>query len=202
MKNVRKIICVFFFVKILLPVFSQGYSSQQLVPAGHWIYDSLSALCLQTKFLSIADNAPLSVKELKFYFSLIDYDMLSDGGKILYDKSLEYLNQEKFAVNLKPVKIGLNLLVNPVLLGSTNKNIEWSMANGYCGQSTYNQFRYNSKYTKPTAQNGYKDVECKAFNASDKAKSLMPLPQETKSSALSTISAISSLVNSSLGLTA
>lgn len=133
MKNVRKIIAVIFFVKILLPVFSQGYSSQQLIPAGHWVYDALNSLCLESKFLSIADNAPLSVLELKFYLSTIDYDSLSYAGKILYDKTLECLNEKKFAINLKPVKIGVNLEVNPSLIARTNKNIDWSMSTDYTG---------------------------------------------------------------------
>ena len=120
--------------KVLLPRASQGYSSQQLVPAGHWVYDSISALCLETKFLSIADNAPLSVQELKFYLSCIDYDSLSYGGKLLYDKTLDFLNERKFAINLKPVKIGVNLELNPTVLARTNDQIEWSMATDYTGK--------------------------------------------------------------------
>ncbi|WP_051537717.1 hypothetical protein [Treponema sp. C6A8] len=122
--------------KLLLPLASQGYGSQQLVPAGHWVYDALNALCLESKFLSIADNAPLSVKEIKFYLSIVDYDALSYGGKQLYDKTLEYLNESKFALKLKPVKIGFNLILNPTLLARTNDQIEWSMATDYTGKLT------------------------------------------------------------------
>ncbi|WP_192807769.1 hypothetical protein [Treponema sp. JC4] len=149
MKHLRKLFVVFLMTKVLLPLASQGYGSQQLVPAGHWVYDSLSALCLETKFLSIADNAPLSVKEIKFYLSCIDYDSLSYGGKVLYDKTLEYLNQHKFAINLKPVKIGLNLNLNPTVLARTNDNIEWSMATDYTGKENEYKDGYavESSYT-------------------------------------------------------
>ena len=131
MKHLRKLFVVYLMTKVLLPLASQGYSSQQLVPAGHWVYDSLNALCLETKFLSIADNAPLSVKEIKFYLSCIDYDALSYGGKQLYDKTLEYLNEQKFAINLKPVRIGVNLELNPTVLARTNDQIKWSISTDY-----------------------------------------------------------------------
>ena len=136
MKQLKKLVVVFLMAKIFIPAFCQGYGPQQLIPAGHWVYDSLSTLCLETKFLSIADNAPLSVKEIKFYLSCIDYDHLSDGGKILYDKTLAYLNQEKFTVNLHPVKIGLNLLVNPTVIARSNDEIEWSFGTDYTGKKT------------------------------------------------------------------
>ena len=136
MKQLKKLVVVFLMAKIFIPAFCQGYGPQQLIPAGHWLYDSLSTLCLETKFLSIADNAPLSVKEIKFYLSCIDYDRLSDGGKILYDKTLAYLNQEKFTVNLHPVKIGLNLLVNPTVIARSNDEIEWSFGTDYTGKKT------------------------------------------------------------------
>ena len=136
MKQLKKLVVVFLMAKIFIPAFCQGYGPQQLIPAGHWVYDSLSTLCLETKFLSIADNAPLSVKEIKFYLSCIDYDRLSDGGKILYDKTLAYLNQEKFTVNLHPVKIGLNLLVNPTVIARSNDEIEWSFGTDYMGKKT------------------------------------------------------------------
>ena len=136
MKQLKKLVVVFLMAKIFIPAICQGYGPQQLIPAGHWVYDSLSTLCLETKFLSIADNAPLSVKEIKFYLSCIDYDRLSDGGKILYDKTLAYLNQEKFTVNLHPVKIGLNLLVNPTVIARSNDEIEWSFGTDYMGKKT------------------------------------------------------------------
>lgn len=154
MKNVKKIVIVFFAAKILLPIFSLGHSSQQLVPAGHWVYDAVSSLCLESKFLSIADNAPLSVLELKFYLSTIDYDNLSYEGKILYDRTLEYLNERKFAIDLKPVKIGVNLEVNPTVIARTNENVAWSMSTdytcdmaGYISESTYT----GNDFTKPLA---------------------------------------------------
>ena len=144
MKNVRKIISVIFFAKILLPVFSQGYSSQQLIPAGHWVYEAINSLCLESKFLSIADNAPLSVLELKFYLSTIDYDSLSYSGKILYDKTLACLNEKKFAIDLKPVKIGVNLEVNPTIISRTNKNIDWSMSTDYTGKAVTKDYSANT----------------------------------------------------------
>ena len=170
MKNVRKAIIAFLFVKILLPLFSQGYGNQQLVPAGHWVYDSLNTLCLETKFLSIADNAPLSVKEIKFFLYQIDYESLSYAGKILYDKTLEYLNQTKFTLNFKPVRFGVNLQLNPTMLARTNSEIDWSMATDYTGKNIVGRFVKNAKEGSETVDGKErKEILSSNFDATEDA---------------------------------
>lgn len=174
MKHLRKLFVVYLMIKVLLPLASQGYGSQQLLPAGHWVYDSLSALCLETKFLSIADNAPLSVQELKFYLSCIDYDSLSYGGKLLYDKTLDFLNERKFAINLKPVKIGVNLELNPTVLARTNDEIEWSMATDYTGKKTTSNTNQTGLSDSALMKDGYA-VES-SFTGNDFTKALAVIP--------------------------
>ena len=59
-------IFVIFFISVNL-IFAETYSKQQLIPADHWIYDALYTLYMEEGRCSIADMAPLSVKEIEFY---------------------------------------------------------------------------------------------------------------------------------------
>ena len=125
--------CLFFLLYTTL--ISETYSSQQLIPAGHWIYDAIYTLYAENAKCSIADMAPLSVNELRFYFNDIDYESLSYSGKILYDKISEFFSDKKFEINFEPVKVGVNVLLYPELLYKNNENINWSFASDYTNLS-------------------------------------------------------------------
>ena len=47
-------------------------SAQELIPSGHWIYDSLMAISLEARILNFADSAPLSIQELTTYLNDIN----------------------------------------------------------------------------------------------------------------------------------
>lgn len=123
-------------VTIFLSSFSDAetYGTQQLIPAGHWVYDSLFVLNNETKRTSFAANAPLSVGEIKMYLELIPYEKLSDSGKILYNELSEYLEAESFKINMGPVYFGFNVDLYPNVLNKTNSNIDWSFATDYTGK--------------------------------------------------------------------
>nr|MBQ2234603.1 hypothetical protein [Treponema sp.] len=87
---------LFFLISFLC--YADIYNSQQLIPAGHWIYDALYSLNSEEGRLSIADNAPLPVSEIQMYFEQINYDNLSDSGKDLYNKVEEYFSNRKFSL--------------------------------------------------------------------------------------------------------
>ena len=87
---------------------AETYGTQQLIPAGHWVYDALFMLSNETKRTSFATNAPISVGELKMYLNLVPYEKLSDSGKNLYDKLSEYLGTKSFSIDMGPVYFGFN----------------------------------------------------------------------------------------------
>ena len=94
----KKKIFVFFSFIFSLNAFAKNFSSQQLIQSGHWVYDALSVLNSEQKLTSFAVNAPMTCAELKLYFSYIDYNLLSDGSKKIYDKVSDFLKIEILAL--------------------------------------------------------------------------------------------------------
>ena len=125
--------CVLAFAVLTINVFAETYSSSQLIPAEHWIYDAMYMLYNESSEAWIMDSAPLSVGEIRQSLSYIDYEKLSDSGQKIYDRINEYLDDKKFTIDMKPIKIGFNFNFNPVLMGKTNPDIEWSYGTDYTG---------------------------------------------------------------------
>lgn len=113
------------------------YSPQQLLPAGHWIYDALYMLAAQSGTVLQADSAPLSVAEIRFYFDAIPYEGLSDAGKRLYAQVQDFFSEEPFALRTGGAFAGFNLIVSPELLYKSNDEIPWTFADDYTGGSGY-----------------------------------------------------------------
>ncbi len=112
---------------------AETYGTQQLIPAGHWVYDALFMLSNETKRTSFATNAPIPVGELKMYLNLVPYEKLSDSGKNLYDKLSEYLGEKAYGVDMGPVYFGFNLNAAPGVLYKSNSELDWSFATDYTG---------------------------------------------------------------------
>lgn len=115
--------------------FSQVYSSQQLIKSGHWIYDAIFKLYAENSRLTIADNAPLSVAELRLYFSNIDFESLSNSGKILYKNIQDFLYTDAFKFNFSGAFMGFNIILQPELLFKSNPDIDWSYETDYTGKT-------------------------------------------------------------------
>ncbi len=112
---------------------AETYGSQQLIPAGHWVYDALFMLSNETQRTSFATNAPISVGELKMYLNLVPYEKLGDAGKNLYDKLSDYLGEKAFKFDMGPVYFGFNLNAAPGVLYKSNSELDWSFATDYTG---------------------------------------------------------------------
>lgn len=122
---------LFFLISFLC--YADIYNSQQLLPAGHWVYDALYSLNSEEGRLSIADNAPLPVSEIQMYFEQINYDNLSDSGKDLYEKVEEYFSNRKFSLKMGGAFVGFNAELNPEFLYKSNDNLDWTFATDYTG---------------------------------------------------------------------
>ncbi len=101
-----------FFISIALlfvcsSVFPASRGAQELIPSGHWIYDSLMAISLESRRVNFADCAPISIQELKLYLSEIDYDSLSEAGRKDYDSIISYLNEKNFSFGYSILSIGI-----------------------------------------------------------------------------------------------
>lgn len=130
LKKILAFLIIYLFINFIS--FSQVVNDAQLLKSENWIYDALEILNLENRTTVFLDNKPLSVGELKFYFSQIDFETLSDSGKNLYQQVEEYLfttkylwknwkSQNKNKDSATRLSIGLNL--NPEFYGRTNKSI-------------------------------------------------------------------------------
>lgn len=107
-----------------ISIFARG--AQELIPAGHWIYDSMLAISLDAGVVNFTDCAPLSIQELKVYLNEIDYDSLSEASKTEYDKIFEYFEEEeKIAIGYDILSIGLEPEVNLSGFGKSSSEIDW-----------------------------------------------------------------------------
>ena len=79
------------FISSFGSVYSQVLNDAQLLKPGNWIYEAMQDLSTESRKAIFLDSQPISVGELKFYLSKINYESLSESGKGLYDKVEKYL---------------------------------------------------------------------------------------------------------------
>lgn len=120
LKKVSLYINFLFFVSINL--FAVPRQSQDLILTGHWVYDSLRRLELETKNLTFSDRAPLSIQEFQSYFSEIDYEKLSAPGKKEYEKIQSYLEEKNWSLNAGIFSIGIEPASNLEFYLSSDMN--------------------------------------------------------------------------------
>ena len=128
-----KIISILSLLILALPLYSEeskiferrSRSAQELVQAGHWIYDSILAISLDSGIVNFADCAPLSIQELKVYLSEIDYGKLSEASKAEYDKIFEYFDESNFSIGYDILSVGLEPSINISAFGKTSSDIDW-----------------------------------------------------------------------------
>ncbi len=99
--------------------------AQELVPAGHWVYDAITAISLESGIVNFADCAPLSIQEIKIYLAEIDYDSLSEAGQSQYDRIFDYFNERTFAFESGLLSLGLEPSLNLSGFYKTNDDIGW-----------------------------------------------------------------------------
>lgn len=151
-KKMKKLLLILSALVLLSSLsFAQVYSSQQAIPAGHWIYDALYYMNLEQKKSSTLDNAPLTVAELYLSFQQIDKEKLSDTGKELYEKTEGFFERKKFLFDFKGAKFTSNIIVNPVGAIRTNSDLDWTYASSYTddGNNYVSTSAMGTVYTQP-----------------------------------------------------
>ena len=93
--SLKKIITFIFTFFVSTLVFSATRGAQELVPAGSWVYESFNKICIEQSVVNFSDSTPISIQQLKFYMSEINYDSLSSVGKAEYDKLINYFKIPK-----------------------------------------------------------------------------------------------------------
>lgn len=159
---------------IAFSVSAETYGDQQLLPVTSWVYDALYTLNAEQKRVTNADIGPCSVQELKLYFSLINYEELSDAGKDLYDRVQNFFDEKKFSVNLNPVHIGFNVQLYPEVLYKSNSDIDWTFGSHetYTGEKEI--YKDETKTGSEPISETYNDAS--AWGGNKLAKPLFSFP--------------------------
>lgn len=125
MKTKKKsfLLLIFFTFGSLFNLCARG--TQELVPAGHWIYDSIEDICTEVGIVNFADCQPLTIAELRLYLSeLNDFD-LSEASSVQLKKINEYFDYENVGFSSDILKLGFEPSVNLSGFYKTNDEIDW-----------------------------------------------------------------------------
>lgn len=123
MKKILSIFFSFFLVFFNSFVFAKG--EQYLIDSNHWIYDSLTAIFMESGKTHFYDDAPLTIQEIKSMLLDIDFDKLSDAGKNHYNLVTDFFEEKIFSFNSDLISVGIGFSVNPEFQFKTNGDIEW-----------------------------------------------------------------------------
>jgi len=122
----RKTVLILFFIFLIQiqTIVANPYSAQKLIPANHWIYDSLTTLELESAITTFSDEAPLSIEQIKSFLNEIDYDSLSNSGKSQYDKITSYFKENEFSYGTF-FSVGLAPVISLEGQYKTNADVDW-----------------------------------------------------------------------------
>ena len=124
----KKIVFLILLSLCSISLFAASGNSTQIIKSGHWIYDNLEALCMDSKSEYFFETQPMTIGEMKFYFQRIPYEKLSQSGKILYEKVKSFLNKnDDFFPNLE-LRLFANIQLNPEFYYKSNPNVDWSFS--------------------------------------------------------------------------
>lgn len=122
MKKLAAALAAFFALSCC--AFARG--AQELVESGHWIYDSLTAISLESKILNFSGTAPLSIQQVKLILDEIDYDSLSESGRADYDRIIRYCDEKPLGLVFSDiVTLGVEPELNIEGFYKTNSDIGW-----------------------------------------------------------------------------
>lgn len=119
-----------FFLAIFLVTFFSAKAitpgNQSLIPAGHWVYQALELLNLETGTISFATSSPRTYGELKNYLNQIDVQKLSSQGKETYYLLQDFFLQQHlgFQTGLISAGIAVDLAVEGYF--KSNQDIEYT----------------------------------------------------------------------------
>ena len=119
------------FFLLAVSLFSFQFSmyargAQDLVPAGHWVYDSVTEISLEAGILNFLGTAPATIRQIQLYLDEVDYDALSDVGRAEYDKIERYFAEEPFKlVNSDILFVGFEPSINIAGFYKTSDDIDW-----------------------------------------------------------------------------
>ncbi|MCQ2597761.1 MAG: hypothetical protein MJ181_07910 [Treponema sp.] len=124
--RVKKVLATLLFFTVSILCFAEAVNDRQMIKGDHWIYDAMNALCAESGVIPVSGIIPQSVGEIKLSFRKIDEEKLSDNGKALFKKSMDFLNTKNNLFEKGAFAAYGNLKVTPEFYARTNKDLPWS----------------------------------------------------------------------------
>ena len=126
LSKMRRIIAGLSLVVAGQAAFAAKRGAQELVPAGHWLYDSLKEISLESGIVNFADSAPATIQELRLYIDEVDEEKLSDSGRRQLSLIEEYLGAENFSFASDLLSVGLEPSVSVEGFWKSEDDIDWT----------------------------------------------------------------------------
>lgn len=126
LSKMRRIIAGLSLVVAGHAAFAAKRGAQELVPAGHWLYDSLKEISLESGIVNFADSAPATIQELRLYIDEVDEEKLSDSGRRQLSLIEEYLGAENFSFASDLLSVGLEPSVSVEGFWKSEDDIDWT----------------------------------------------------------------------------
>lgn len=111
---------------ISLSLFAKSGNSTQIIKSGHWIYDDLEALCMESKTEFFFETQPMTIGEMHFYFQKIPYEKLSENGQKTWEKVKAFLTKNDDFFPEQELRLFGNVKTNPEFYFKSNPDIDWS----------------------------------------------------------------------------
>lgn len=105
---------------------AKGRGAQTLLPASHWIYDSLQIIEQDSAIVQFSDQSPLSIAQVRAMLSEIDYDALSDGAKSHYDRIIAFFSENRLTAQVSIMQVRIDPALNLEGYYKSNKNVLWT----------------------------------------------------------------------------
>lgn len=127
MKNcktlIKKLALVCFFSSSVFFAFARG--EQELISAGHWIYDSADYVFMESGLVNFSDSAPITIQELKTYLNEVNVEKLSLSARAEIQKIYDYFSYNPIGLTSDLMNIGFEPSVNVSTFFKSSDEIDW-----------------------------------------------------------------------------
>ena len=100
-------------------------NEKELIQPGSWVYDSLTAIAIESGRVDFSDDAPLTVGQIRILLKGYDYDSLNENSKKSYDKIISYFDECNISFNAGVFSLGIALETNLEGYYKGNNDLPW-----------------------------------------------------------------------------
>ena len=119
----KKNFLIILLLSLSFSLFAKSGNSTQIIKSGHWVYDELEALCMESKTDFFFETQPMTIGEMLFYFRKIPYEKLSANGQKTWEKVKAFLTKNEDFFPEEELRLFGNVKVNPEFYYKSNSNI-------------------------------------------------------------------------------